>query len=267
MILHWLAAAALQAAAPVPAAQPLAEAAHAIEAGRLDQARIMIGNAVRAGAEGRAVDRLLADLAFASGEWQGALTRYEALMQAAPADSVLAERAALASIRIGDIARAARYSAIATASPNASWEAWNAQAVVADYQGRWEEADAAYAKATALAPDQPELLNNIGWSLLVRGEWEQALARIERAAALDPQSKRIANNLELARAAVSEELPRRRKGEDEGAWAARLNDAGVIARIRGDNRKAVAAFARAIRARGEWFERAANNLALTEGRE
>lgn len=266
MILQVLATVAALQAAPGASAQPLAEAAHAIEAGRLDQARIMIGNAVQAGAEGKAVERLLADLAFASGEWHPALSRYEALLQTDPANGVFAGRAAIAAIRIGDIARAGRHSTVATASPQASWQAWNAHGVIADYQGRWDEADAAYAKAVALAPDQPEVLNNIGWSLLVRGRWDDAVGMFERAAALDPQSQRIANNLELARAAVSEDLPRRRKGEDDAAWAARLNDAGVIARIRGDSAKAIAAFARAIRARSQWFERAANNLALAEGR-
>ncbi len=54
--------AALAAATP-PAADPLAEAAHAIAAGRLDQARIMVAAAIRDGAKGEAVERLLADLA------------------------------------------------------------------------------------------------------------------------------------------------------------------------------------------------------------
>lgn len=257
----------IAAQAAAPAAQPLGEAAYAIQAGRLDQARIMIGNAIEAGAEGRAVDRLLADLAFASGEWAAARVRYEALLQWQPGDPLLAERAALACIRLADITCAAKHSTTATAAPNASWRAWNARAIVADHQRQWEEADEAYDRARSLAPDQPEILNNIGWSLLVRGQWDEALAMIEQAAALDPRSRRIADNLELARAAVSEDLPRRRPGEDDRDWAARLNDAGVIARVRGDDKKAVAAFARAIQARSEWFERAANNLALAKGHE
>lgn len=267
MILGLLAFAAVQAAgAPAaPAAQPLAEAAHAIEAGRLDQARIMIGNAVKAGADGPAIDRLLADLSFAAGDWRTALVRYEALLRARPADALLAERAAIAAIKSGDVAGAARHCAVATASPGASWRAWNASGIVADYERRWDDADEAYAMADSLSPDRPEVLNNLGWSLLVRGEWEEALVAIERAAALDPKSKRIAHNLELARAAVSADLPQRRPGESDEDWAARLNDAGVLARLRGDKAKAVAAFTRAIRARSEWFERAANNLALVEG--
>ena len=58
-------AAALTAAAP-PA---LGEAAHALANGRIEQARIMIGNAVKAGSSGPELDRLLADLAFVSGDF------------------------------------------------------------------------------------------------------------------------------------------------------------------------------------------------------
>ena len=65
-MIDLLLAVALVGAKPAPVvqppAQPLSEAAHAIQAGRLDQARLMIGNAVKAGVRGPEVDRLLADL-------------------------------------------------------------------------------------------------------------------------------------------------------------------------------------------------------------
>ena len=83
---------------------------------------------------------------------------------------------------------------------------------------------------------------------------------------MDPKSARIAANLELARAAMSEDLPKRRPGESEADWAARLNDAGVIAKVQGNNRKAVAAFTQAIEARSQYYARAANNLATAQPR-
>ena len=83
-MIDLLLAVALAGAKPVPVvqppAQPLSEAAHAIQAGRLDQARLMIGNAVKAGVRGPEVDRLLADLAYASGDYAGALPRYLQLL-------------------------------------------------------------------------------------------------------------------------------------------------------------------------------------------
>ena len=122
----------------------------------------------------------------------------------------------------------------------------------------------AFAFAVALAPGEAELLNNQGWSYLVRGRWTDALTSLGQAAAIDPESERITTNLVLARAAVAESLPQRRDGESESDWAARLNDAGVIAKVQGDNKKAAAAFAQAVEVRSQYYERAANNLAQVD---
>ncbi len=253
--------AAALAAAP---ANPLGEAAHAIAAGRLEQARIMISEAIKSGARGNAVDRLLADLAFASGDYATALIRYKALLGTNSTDLRLAERAGIAALRTGDMERAAMLLERATSSPTASWRAWNARGVTADLRRDWDVADLSYAKAQALDPTRSEVPNNFGWSLLLRGRWAEAIEQLARAATLQPKSQRTADNLDLARAALSEALPERRPNESDRDWAARLNDAGVMARFRGDHKRAVAAFTQALEARSHWFERAANNLAIAQ---
>lgn len=254
------------APAPPLSSQPLAEAAHAIGAGRLEQARAMIAAAVRDGATGEPVERLLADLAFAQRDDLRALAIYSALSQRQPDDALVAERAGIAALRLGDDVRAAPLLARATAASQASWRAWNARGVAADRRRDWTDADLAYARAAALAADRPEIANNHGWSLLIRGRWEEALAALDRAAALDPDSRRIADNRDLARAALADGLPTPSAGESDEAWAARLNDAGVAAASRGENQRAIAAFAQAIAARSVWFDRASNNLAVVEAR-
>ena len=266
MILGLLAAGVVAAAspAPAPAAQPLGEAAHALNAGRIDQARIMIANAVKAGARGPQLDRLLADLSFVSGNFPTALLQYRALLPTNPRDALMYERAGIAALRTRNVPEAGLLLGKATTLPGASWRAWNALGAAADFKRDWTAADAAYAKAAELAPQRAEVFNNLGWSKLARGDWSAALAPLERAVALDPKSQRIAANLELARAALTEDLPNRSPGESDVDWAARLNDAGVIARVQGKNRKAVAAFTQALEARSQWYERAANNLALAE---
>jgi tetratricopeptide (TPR) repeat protein len=256
--------AATAIAAISPPAVSLSEAAHAIEAGRIDQARIMIGDAVKGGARGEALDRLIADLDFASGDFQSALARYKVLLSAHSGDLGLAEHAGIAAIHTGDITRAAILLERATATPSASWRAWNARGVAADLRSDWTVADLSYSKALSLRPDRPEIVNNFGWSLLLRGQWTKAADQLERAAAIEPKNWRIANNADLARTAANQDLPKRRPGEGDSDWAARLNDAGVMARVRGDQKRAIAAFAQAIEARSQWFERAANNLALSQ---
>ena len=249
---------------PAPAVQPLSEAAHALAAGRVEQARLMIANSVKAGVQGPELDRLLADLAFASGDYKAALARYEQLLVENGTDALLYERAGISALKSGDREQSSRLLEKATSLPGATWQAWNARAALADFRQDWAVADQSYRRAAELAPERAEIFNNMGWSLLVRGRWADALPALERAAALNPRSKRIADNLELARAAVSEGLPEKRPGESDADWAARLNDAGMIAKVQGDNRKAMAAFAQAVEVRSQYYERAANNLAQVE---
>lgn len=255
-----------QPAVTAPSVEPasqvsLTEAGRAIAAGRLDQAKAMLAVAVGAGAKGEPVDRLLADLAFARGENARALDLYRALLANNPDEVLLLERAGIAALRLGRSADATALLDRATRQPNATWRSWNARGAAADLQSRWEEADAAYARAEELGPDRAEVANNRGWSLMLRGRWSEALAAFERASSIDPRMPRLANNLELARAAVAAELPRRLPGESDEAFAARLNDAGVIAAASGEDRRAEAAFSQAIELRSRWYERAADNLA------
>jgi tetratricopeptide (TPR) repeat protein len=104
------------------------------------------------------------------------------------------------------------------------------------------------------------VVNNQGWSLVLRGDWAASLPYFELAASLDPNSQRIADNLDLARTALDAALPARRPGETGEDWAARLNDAGVAAQLLGDKKRAIAAFTQALYASDHWYARAANNL-------
>ena len=81
------------ASAPVAAAQPaaqlsLAEAGRAIAAGRLDQAKAMLSEAVAAGVKGDPVDRLLADLALARGENDKAIADFQKTVELSEGDSL-----------------------------------------------------------------------------------------------------------------------------------------------------------------------------------
>jgi Flp pilus assembly protein TadD len=220
----------------------------------------MVGRAIASGASGARVDLILADLAFESGKNEEALQRYQKLLGIAPDDSRVAERAGIAALKLGNAELAAGLLERSTKSPAASWRAWDARGVAADIRHDWTLADECYGKAAGLAPGEAEILNNRGWSRLMRGDWAGAVPLFERAAAIDPKSARIANNLELARAALAHDLPKRQPGEDDRAWAARLNDAGVAAQMLGDKARAIAAFSQALEASGSWYERAANNL-------
>lgn len=238
--------------------------AKAISAGRLDQARAMVAAAVERGAAGDSLERMLAELDDAQGNCDRAVPRYATLLGKYPAESVLAEKAAIASLKCGNLAQARQFLRSALATPRPSWQAWNAQGVVSDLEGRWADAQLAYERAEALAPGNASIANNRGWSLLLQGRWEESIAALEKAVRISPHLPRAAANLELARTATDASLPRRRAGESAEDWATRLNDAGVLAGLKGDRKKAIAAFSQALEARSQWFERAANNLKLAE---
>jgi tetratricopeptide (TPR) repeat protein len=133
--------------------------------------------------------------------------------------------------------------------------------VASDRLRDWPGAERAYSAALSADPKQAAVWNNLGWSLMLRGRWADAVGPLTKAAALGPSEPRIAANLDLARSAVEGQLPRRRAGESGAAFAARLNDAGVMARLGGDPGRAAAAFAQALEASDRWFSPAAENLA------
>jgi len=68
-----------------------------------------------------------------------------------------------------------------------------------DQLGRFELADRAYTSATKLLGEDLRLLNNRGYSYLLRGDVARAAGMFERALAMDPGNEVIANNLKLLR--------------------------------------------------------------------
>jgi len=62
---------------------------------------------------------------------------------------------------------------------------------------RFELADRAYAAAIAILGPTPEILNNQGFSYMLRGDFRRARAKLTEALALDPTNPYIQNNIEI----------------------------------------------------------------------
>jgi Tfp pilus assembly protein PilF len=86
-------------------------------------------------------------------------------------------------------------------------EAWLGLAASYDRLRRFELADRAYKEALAILGPKPEVLNNVGYSYLLRGELRTARAKFREAQRRDPENPTIANNLQLV-----DEAARRHKG-------------------------------------------------------
>jgi Flp pilus assembly protein TadD len=83
--------------------------------------------------------------------------------------------------------------AVETAGGDA--EAWLGLAASYDQLKRFELADRAYAQVLKLSGPTPELLNNRGYSYLLRGDLRRASQDLSAASAKDPDNERIRNNL------------------------------------------------------------------------
>jgi Flp pilus assembly protein TadD len=75
--------------------------------------------------------------------------------------------------------------------------AWLGLAASYDRTGRFDLADRAYKVTRTLVGETPELLNNEGYSFMLRGDLKTAQKKFQRAYTLDPNNPAIANNLKL----------------------------------------------------------------------
>lgn len=79
------------------------------------------------------------------------------------------------------------------------WRAYFSRAVSHERLGQWPQAEADFRAALAIEPDQPTVLNYLGYSLVERQEnLEEALEMIERAVEGEPDSGYIVDSLAWA---------------------------------------------------------------------
>jgi Flp pilus assembly protein TadD len=76
-------------------------------------------------------------------------------------------------------------------------EAWLGLAASYDRLRRFDLADRAYGQVLEIYGPTPEVLNNIGYSYLLRGDFKRARAKLAEASAKDPDNPYIRNNVEL----------------------------------------------------------------------
>lgn len=76
-------------------------------------------------------------------------------------------------------------------------EAWLGLAAAYDRLRRFDLADRAYGQAIAIVGPIPEVLNNQGYSYMLRGDYPRAREKLRAAQAADPTSPYILNNLKL----------------------------------------------------------------------
>jgi Flp pilus assembly protein TadD len=81
-------------------------------------------------------------------------------------------------------------------------EAWIGLAASYDRLRRFDLADRAYTQAIRLVGPTPEILNNQGFSYMLRGDYGRARATLLAAKVKDPDNPYIHNNLKMLRASA-----------------------------------------------------------------
>lgn len=76
-------------------------------------------------------------------------------------------------------------------------EAWMGLAACYDRLRRFELADRAYEQATRIIGPTVEILNNQGYSYMLRGDYKRAREKLVLAQRKDPDNKFVQNNLQL----------------------------------------------------------------------
>jgi tetratricopeptide (TPR) repeat protein len=122
---------------------------------------------------------------------------------------------------------------VGTPPPAAAWALYFDRGLSEDALGNWAAAEPDIVEALALSPDQPYVLNYLGYSWAMRGEHlERAQAMLQRAVSLDPNDGAVLDSLgyvdlhlHLTRAAVAELTRAVELAPDDAEVNAHLGDA------------------------------------------
>ncbi len=122
----------------------------------------------------------------------------------AEADTDLARsplRRAYAAYRRSDFGLAERSFRAAVEHNPRDAKAWIGLAATYDQLRRFELADRAYSEAIKLSGETAQIINNQGYSLLLRGKLKAAQAKFAKAKQLRPDDPTVTNNMKLIKEA------------------------------------------------------------------
>lgn len=138
------------------------------------------------------------------------------------------------------------------------------EAMLADSEQNWAAADAAYARAETMSTNPASVLNNWGVSLMSRGDMAGAQTTFQRALTYNGRLFNAKNNLAIVRGLQGNyQLPIVPMTETEKAII--LNNLGLIALRKGQQKIAKGLFAAAVDAHPQHYGAAATRLAALEG--
>ncbi|WP_210248941.1 tetratricopeptide repeat protein [Methylobacterium sp. WL64] len=110
-----------------------------------------------------------------------------------------ANRFGRADLAAGNYGNAERHFRTAVEKNRTDVASWIGLAAAYDNLSRFDLADRAYREAVEIQGETFEIINNRGYSYLLRGDKRRAFKQFERALSLDPSNPVVQNNLHLLR--------------------------------------------------------------------
>lgn len=114
----------------------------------------------------------------------------------------------------------------------------SALGVLYDLTHRWPDAEKSHQRALSLAPNEPEFLNNLGFSHLVHGKFRDAAIVLHRALQVDPANERMRNNLGFVFASMGQMREAADQFERGGPPAQARSNLALAYERRGDRTRA-----------------------------
>jgi Flp pilus assembly protein TadD len=241
--------------------QTMADIQRAIDEKRFIDAGSMIDMASLSGSNDPRLGLLSAKLDLGRGRYDQALDQFRKSEATPQTRAVAMEGEGLCLVLSGRGSEAMPVLKKTVAEYPQSWKAWNALGGAYDDQAKWVEADDAYAHALAASDAPAIVINNRGYSYLLRNRLDEATTDFVEALRQRPDLEAARTNLRLAMA-LKGEYARATAGAQKDTEAALLNNAGFAALVRGDYPKAEALLQQAIARKGEYYDLAAANLEL-----
>ena len=146
------------------------------------------------------------DALYAMRDMAGAAQAYRAALAVDPAASAAGLGLGRALIRSDPSGAEAAFLGVTTRDPG-NQAAWNDIGIARDLLGRHDEAQVAYRRALAVAPEGQDVAGNLGLSLALSGHADEAVTLLRPLAAVPDAPQIWHGNLEVARMAPDAPTP------------------------------------------------------------
>jgi Flp pilus assembly protein TadD len=246
--------------------ETVAEIQRAIDEARYLDAGNMLDQALIASGGDPKLLLLAARLNLSRGNYADALNSFKSAESDPQLRAGAKEGEGIALSLLGRSKEAVTALQLAVAEDPSAWRAWNALGTEYDRIHDWTQAEAAYDHALSDSDRAPIVLNNRGFSLLLQNHLEEASALFVEALQKKPDFVSARNNLRLS-IAIKGDYDRAISGAATADRASVLNNAGFVALLRGDYPQAENLLGQAMKAKGEYYARAAANLETTHSLE